>query len=114
MLKPLHDAVSGVMLEDEDFKVHDFSNESIWAAILVGKRTVLGFVRNKADSWYNVLRDGNEPEVLADQCIPLGTPGDLKLCTIWNEETANLFLHDGDLELRNMKYGLIFRIDRDK
>ena len=113
MLKPLSEAVSGVMLEDEEFEVHDLSDETVWAAVLVGEHTVLGLVRNKADSWYTVLRDGNEPEPLPDYCLHLETPGELKLYPIWNDETANAFLYDGNLELRNMKYGLMFRINRD-
>ena len=114
MLRPIANAVKGVQLEKEDFVVQDLSDDEVWMAVLIGKSTVLGYVRNKRDSWYNTLRDGIEPEPVTEKSIPLDAPGELCIHSIWNDEPANVFLHDGTLVLRNLKYGLILRIDRDK
>jgi len=114
MLRPFADAVNGVQLEKEDFRVRDLSDNDIWAAVLIGNSTVLGYIRNKQDSWYNTLRDGSEPKAITEISISLNAPGELHIHSIWHDEPANVFLHDGTIVLRNMKYGLIFRIDRDK
>ncbi len=113
LLRPLSEALTGVMLEEEAFQSIDLSDDSIWSAVLVGKHTVLGFVRNKQDSWYRVLRDGIEPEPIPSTLLTLDAPGVLSVYPIWQEELAERYLYDGKLEIRGLKYGLIFRIDRD-
>ena len=70
---------------------------------LYGKSTHILYIRNKQDTWQNVLRDLNLPETVKQIAIP-----DIKnaeIISIWDEETAYL---TGNI-LNNLKYGVFIK-----
>lgn len=100
----------------------DLSNEQAWCLVLRGRGHVLLWVRNKADSWQRVLRDGEEPPLLDDLVFDLTqvnlVEGNVELFWPWlewgncpNEEPLKeTVLVDGWLHLPPFRYALFVRI----
>ena len=113
MLKPLAEAFSGVDPAREAFTVLDLSDERIRAAVLKGRHTVLGFLRNRADGWAETLRDGRKPEAISKIELRLDVGGSVRRVPIWEDESCEISLEDGVLRVKRLTYGVIFRIDVD-
>jgi len=114
--RPFADLVAGVKLDEEQFRPFDLSSDTIWAFGLTGKEHVLLWVRNRADSWYRVLRDGQEPGILRGQRIDLGKvgvqSGEATTLFPWREESGRARLTGGALELPPFRYGVLVRVRR--
>ncbi|MBI4659477.1 MAG: cellulase family glycosylhydrolase [Verrucomicrobia bacterium] len=113
--KPLADLLTGVELDGEKFRPIDLSNESIWFYALLGKKHLLAWARNRADSWYRVLQDQEEPEAVKEQKLTLpqlGTlSGAMATTTIWpwNDGTAQAKITHGSLQLPSFHCGLLVK-----
>ncbi len=104
MFKPVSEVFDGIDFQSEDFTYTDLSNDSVHMLSLSGKNTHLLYIRNKADTWQNVLRDLIEPETVDSITLPNNLKG-AKIIPIWDEETATL---QGST-LSNLKYGVFIR-----
>ena len=118
--KPFAEMVEGLKLDFEEFARFDLSNDQAWCLVLRGKGHVLAWVRNRADNWQSVLRDGKEPPILEDQVFDLRAvrlrTGDVRLLWPWAGEPGELTpgeatFEDGRLSLPPFRYGLLVRID---
>lgn len=115
--EPFSKMVDKIQLDAEEFRVVDLSTEKIWVYALLGKTVQLCWIRNKADTWYRVYRDGTEPATVWDMQIPLKALGIEKghVTTYWpwqeDKEKAHI---DGDkLSLPPFRYGLMLRIEKE-
>jgi hypothetical protein len=112
--RPLADLLEGIQLDAEGFAPFDLSSEHVWFLGLKGNRHVLAWVRNKADSWYAVLRDGRKPPLRRDQEFDLGRVGvrggEVEVFRPWRDARGEVRLTGGSLRLPPFRYGLMLRI----
>ena len=118
-LRPLADAVAGVQLDAEGFEAIDLSTEHAWALGLLGRRTILLWLRSKRHTWQRVLRDLEPVEMLQPFALQLPDTGatDLaaKVIPCWPLEVdlpLTLPVQAGRIELPAFTRGMILRIDR--
>ncbi len=115
-LRPFADLVAGVQLDAEGFEPFDLSTPHAWVLGLTGRRHVLLWVRNRADRWDHVLRDGQEPPAVAGATVdlkPLGVgEGKIWVFPSWPEKGSTATLSAGALHLSAFHYGLMLRIER--
>ena len=114
--RPFADLIKDVALDQENFTALDFSLPEAWCLDLKGRHTLLAWVRNKADTWDRVLRDGQEAPILArlrfDFGLPLPMVTGLVFYPLWPDAETKLDvrLGDGDVLVEQMKYGLMIRL----
>ena len=108
LFKPLVTLVSGVDFATEGFEPLDMSTDKAHILVLKGRKTILGFIRNKSDSWMNTLRDGNEPDVI--DCEFAGEGSTLETIPIWDDESAEISLQNGTVRVKGMRYGSLFKL----
>lgn len=106
--KPLKNMLNGVDFQNEEFEPQDFSDDKLYIFILNGKTVSLGFIRNKSDSWKNVLRDLKEPQTVEEKSISLSgkTVIDYK---IWEDDSTKISIYKDKIKFENILYGTIFK-----
>ena len=113
---PFARLVDGIQLDVEGFRPADLSSEQAWVLLLCGQKHMLGLVRNKADRWDRVLRDGQQPPVMGEQVVDLlrlgAVAGRVTTCWLWPEESGDVVLENGRLKLPPFRYGMMVRVDR--
>ena len=67
---------------------------------LCGKNIQILYIRNKKDTWQNVLRDLNKAETIKKIKLSIDAKN-VEIISIWDEETAYL----KNNELNDLKYG---------
>jgi hypothetical protein len=124
--KPFAELISDLNLDFESFVPKDLSNETVWCLVLRGRGHVLAWVRNKADTWQNVLRDGREPEMVPPQTFDFNVlrlkEGTVDLVWPWDDTPdadaaqvgGEATLVDGKLTLPPFRYGLMVKIGPPK
>ena len=112
--RPFADLVEGIALDAEGFDPIDLSTERAWILGLLGREHLLLWIRNRADSWHAVLRDGQEPPLLEGEMLDLTSmgirAGEVATYWPWAEDTGQVTLTDGQLCLPSFRYGLLLRI----
>lgn len=112
-LKPFAELVAGIALDEEGFRPVDLSNAQTWCLGLAGNDTLLLWLRSRADTWENVLRDEHEAEAVSGS-FPLGAllpaHARLQVFSCWPEDPANARLQDGILVIDQLRSGLMVRI----
>ena len=113
---PFARMLEGICVDEERFVPRDRSDSAVWCLILAGKKHILGYLRNKEDSWYNVLRDGNRPRRLENRRIELDCSriedSSMEIYQLWPEDPVLMGLEGTELCIRRMDYGCLFKIDR--
>jgi hypothetical protein len=118
--RPFADMISTLRLSRERFEPFDLSTDAVWFLGLRGVGHTLVWVRNKADNWQSVLRDGVAPPMVGSQTFDLteGGPmeGEVRLFWPWRDEpgetaSGEANLTDGILTLPEFHYGMMVRID---
>ena len=116
LYEPFARMLDGVCVDEEEFIPMDCSNSAVWCLTLKGKKYTLCYLRNKEDSWYNVLRDGNTPVSLENVTVDLDDAGAVgskpEVFKLWPQDPALVDLTDGRLNIQNMRYGCLLRIRR--
>lgn len=114
MYEPFARMLEGVCVDEEKFVPVDCSNSAVWCLVLKGKHHTLGYLRNKEDSWYNVLRDGNVPACVEDLRVDLGgagmANGTMDIYKLWQQDPALVDLEDSELRIIKLNYGCFFKI----
>ena len=100
--------ISDIDFANENFKSTDLSDNDAYLFILQGKTVNLGFIRNKSDSWKNVLRDLNEPKPLEKFETDLPCKK-IVAYPIWKGDTTKIYPENGCLTFANVLYGTIFK-----
>jgi hypothetical protein len=112
--RPFADLVSGVNLDQEGFRPADLSTDRVWLYALVGRKHALVWARNRADSWYRVLRDDQEPGVVSGAEFNLGALGVAagRATTIWpwHDGSGQATFVRGVLRLPPFRHGLFVRV----
>ncbi|MBQ7820940.1 MAG: cellulase family glycosylhydrolase [Clostridia bacterium] len=109
MFLPIKKLVENVELDREGFECEDFSDTEVYALLLKGKNTVLGYIRNRSDSWQNVLRDLNEPCTVKEYWLPINGITEIGVEQIWEDESARVRVSESGLVITDLKYGLLFK-----
>ena len=86
------------------------SDDNVYLFLLEGENTILGFIRNKNDSWQNTLRDGNEPSVVPKKQIVTDCVKRLETYPIWDDDTSDFSVEGNKVTISNIRYGTIFKI----
>jgi hypothetical protein len=113
MFAPFSRLVKDINPIEEGFASANLSNEQVFCAVLKGKNNTLGYIRNRDDSWYNTLRDLNEPKVIEGLSLPfdLCASSKAEIIKIWEDDTTELKLGNNSLCFTDLKYGAFFKIE---
>jgi hypothetical protein len=115
--RPFSDLVAGIALDGEGFQTVDLSTDRVWFLGLLGTRHLLVWLRDRADSWHAVLRDGREPGEVAACTFDLGVlgvrSGRVTLHWPWGAGEGEARLVEGKLSLPPYRYGLMARVELD-
>lgn len=114
MFAPFAELVKEVNPIKEEFNSFDLSNGQVLCRVLKGKNTILGYIRNRSDSWYNTLRDMNEAETIENLSIDFETfsASNCSTVKIWEDDTTEFKIKDNALCFANLKYGTFFKIEK--
>ncbi|HEY3332027.1 MAG TPA: hypothetical protein VGK19_18490 [Capsulimonadaceae bacterium] len=111
--KALSDAIDGIAVDREYFEVIDMSTQECWQLALRGRSTSLLWLRNKADRWDHVLRDGiPAPELTlsVDVARLLQSNSRIDLFRPWPDDGVGApYLTGTTLTLPGFNHGLIVR-----
>ena len=107
---PLFALIQDVDFPAENFVPKDLSDNYIHLFLLEGKTITLGFIRNKADTWYNTLRDGNAVTPILSKQFNAENAKDIKVYKIWDEDTTSFSALDNTINVNNILYGTLFKI----
>ena len=110
MFKPVKELISGVDFENENFVSTDLSDERVSLLLLKGKTVALGYIRNKADNWKNILRDLHTADPIESFEFELADASGIQCIRIWNEDRTEVNLHNGKVCFKNIKYGMLFKV----
>ncbi len=115
MYKPFAELVNNVNPELEEFCHEDYSNEKVYCCILKGKNITLGLIRNRSDSWQNVLRDNNDAQTIDSITINFNNYSqfECKIIKIWEDDTTEIEATENSLQFSNLKYGTFFYLKRN-
>ena len=104
---PISKLVENIDFTQEEFEPLDLSDNDVYLLILKGKTQSIGFIRNKLDSWQNVLRDMKQTKALHKKSFDFDckTVGQVK---IWDEDTTEISINDGKIVFDNLLYGTTF------
>lgn len=117
--KPFAQLIEGLQIGFEEFVSFDLSTDEMWFLGLRGRGHILAWVRNKADSWHAVLRDGQEPPLIEAQDLDFSQAklltGDVQIFWPWADEpgepaTGEATLEEGRLHVPAFRYGMFLRI----
>ncbi len=109
MFSPFAQLVKGINPLEEEFESVDISTDEIYCLILKGKNNSLGYIRNRYNSWYNLLRDMQEAKTInAFLNFKCYSKEEIETVKIWDDTC--LEKDDGKLIIRNLKYGVFFKI----
>lgn len=121
-LRPIAHLVSGMDLSFEMPAAVDLSTDAVRCLVLRGRGHILAWVRNRADTWQNVLRDGIEPAMLGPQVLDFKilrlNEGSVELAWPWGDAPApgeaqvgaEARFTDSKLYLPPFRYGLLVKI----
>lgn len=110
----LADALRGVAVDGEGLQPVDASTATCWCLLLRGRTVSLLWLRNKADRWDHVLRDGEAPEAcpVALDLAALGIhTARVELFHPWPADGAGeAVIADGTLRLPPFQHGVVCRV----
>ncbi len=114
--RALSEALRGVAIDREGFEPLDLSTEAYWCLGLRGRTVALLWLRNRADRWDHVLRDGQSPPPVEDARIDLSAlrrkATRVELFQPWLGDGAGDITPDGTmLILQPFKHGVVCRLE---
>lgn len=107
---PLARAVEGIQMDEEGFETGRMDTPEAWVLVLKGKRHSLVLLRNKADRWDYVLRDGREPAPAPALRLPLGA-AKVETLYLMDEQGEAAFVEGGDICVPSFVHGCVLRIE---
>ncbi len=107
--EPLKRLTEGVDFANERFVAVDCSTDAVYALFLKGKTQMLGFVRNRSDSWLSVLRDGKNASAVEQISLPIEANA-VTLYPIWAGDTTHFRIEKNRLVLTDLLYGVLLRV----
>lgn len=108
-------ALRGVALDRESLVPFDVSTDACWCLGLRGRSVALLWLRNKADRWDRVLRDGLVPPLIDNARVDLTVLGGeataVELFRPWpNDGAGNAAVMGSALALPQFRHGLVCRL----
>lgn len=111
MFQPIKELVTGVAFEKEHFVSLDLSTDKVSLLLLKGTTVSLGYIRNKADNWKNVLRDMVDVKPIEKFGFALAHASDIKSIGIWKDDKTIASVKEGFVSFENITYGTLFRVN---
>ena len=108
--KPLADLVEGIQMDAENFISGVIENEEAWILTLSGNKHTLILVRNRADRWDKVLRDGQSPLKIENLRIPVMTKT-AKVFWLANEDPGEIMAEADGVKLPPFVHGCVLQIE---
>jgi len=107
-------ATEGIQLDAEGFVSGVIPHDDAWILTLTGNTHILVLVRNKADRWDLVLRDGIMPNPVENLCISLDgkKPNDAKVFWLMDENPGEPEINDNGVKLPTFTHGCVLRIKK--
>jgi len=105
----------GIALDREQFVAKDVSTDACWCLLLQGRTCTLGWLRNRADRWDHVLRDGQVAPMIPAMTLDL-TPLGIRASRVevyhpWADgETELPAPQDAQIQFPAFRHGLVFCI----
>lgn len=112
MFNPICTLMRDIDFANEGFESRDHSDENAYIYTLHGKNAILCYIRNREDSWQNVLRDCNVPNTISSISIKADNIKNAEIITIWNEESATVEITDSGVIINELKYGMMLKLTR--
>ncbi len=111
--KPMAQAIEGIQMDEEGFVNKIVNNDHAWILMLVGSKHTLVLVRNKADRWDYVLRDGIVPRPVDGFCLSLDGIKVTNAKAFWlmDEVPGSLDVIDDVVHLPSFVHGCVLRIE---
>lgn len=110
--KPLFQLIDGIAFDEEQFHSERYDTQQLSLILLRGKRHIIGYLRNRADNWLRVLRDNGMPAP-AEENLEVSLPGQPDISQIWTEETGTASWEADGLVVKNLKFGLLLRWNKE-
>lgn len=111
MFRPIKELVSGVDFEKQHFVSMDLSTNEVSLLLLKGSTISLGYIRNKADNWKNVLRDMVAVKPIEKFRFGLDGASDIQCIKIWKDERTTAKAKNSFIMFENICYGTLFKIN---
>lgn len=110
LYRPISELICGIKFDRENFKPLDLSNDDVYCLVLKGNTTAIGYIRNKAYNWKNVLRDYRE--VLPVESFEFKFDGakNAGCIPVWEKDTTKLQSDNGTLRFSDIYMGCLFKI----
>ena len=107
--------VRGVAVDWEDFVPKDLSTEDYWCLVLQGHTCTLAWLRNRADRWDHVLRDGKAAPAITGATLDLASLGieasGVEVFYPWPEASQDVPTQCGTvIRFPAFRHGLVCRI----
>lgn len=111
--KPLSTLLKDIDYVKENFKTLDFSNDKAYIFILSGKEHTLVFIRNKAYSWKNVLRDKIKIKRISLKIDSAAfNVKEIKKIPIWGDDKFTIDFNKGLIEINGLKKGTLLKFSK--
>jgi hypothetical protein len=110
--RPLTAAIDGIQLDAENFVASVIPSDRAWILALTGKNHSLIYVRNKADRWDYVLRDGQTPAPVTGLTLPSGAAAAVQTFWLMDETPAPARIENGAIVLPPFVHGCVLRTTR--
>ncbi len=108
LYKPLSQLCDGIAFDSEGFVSEQYRNEEVTLLLLRGRTVTLGYLRNRSDSWQNILRDLGEAKPYTGE-FEIELEGKLEIFPYQNDENGTLRIGKS-IEVDNLSRGLLFKV----
>lgn len=107
--------LDGVAVDREAFAPQDLSTDDYWCLVLRGTTCTLGWLRNRADRWDHVLRDGATPPQISEATLSLASLGLAEaavevFCPWIGDGNDAATVRDSLVCFPPFRHGLVFRL----
>ncbi len=112
--RALTELLHGVAVDREAFQAAEHTTDTYHCLLLRGTTCTLGWLRNRADRWDTVLRDGHPALPISNATLDLAALGltatAVTLYYPWQDGEGEAVIHAGRLSFPPFTHGLVFRV----
>lgn len=112
--KPLAEITKNIDFGEESFISEEHSTKDTYFLMLRGQKNILGWIRNKSDTWENAFIFQEQPVAIKEEIFDVGLKEEkarlFNVIGCWEDEGGKLELQNNALKLKNLMHGIVFRI----
>lgn len=110
--KPIQILTENIAFDKEHFTTERYEDDEIVLLLLKGDNVTLGYLRNKNDTWQNILRDLKPEKPIENKKIRfVESKKNMKIINIMEDTSNKIFYNDNSLEIKYMKYGAFLKFE---